>query len=329
MKRTLLKYLCCPSCSGDIEYAGAKPDGGEMIEGQLRCSGCGAGYPVIDGIPRFVSSDNYARSFGYQWNRFDRTQLDESLGIDLSRKRFFSETRWPQRLQGELILEAGCGMGRFTKHAASTGAEVVAFDYSSAIEANCRNNGHLPNVHFVQADIYRLPFRRVFNRLFCFGVLQHCPDPGKAFRALPSVVVPGGSLVVDVYHRSWKTLFWGQYYLRILTRRIPPNRLFPLVERYFDIVFRTTGRLRPLNDHVSKIASIVLGIADYRGLYSIEDAKMKELCLLDTFDKLSPRHDHPQTLRAISRWLEEAQLEAAEAAPGHNGIEARGIVPLR
>jgi len=53
---------------------------------------------------------------------------------------------------------------------------------------------------------------------------------------------------------------------------------------------------------------------------------MKEWCLLDTFDKLSPAHDHPQTIKTVQRWLNEAKLMDAAAVPGYNGIEARGKI---
>src|SRR5438067_13087891 len=113
--------------------------------------------------------ENYAESFGFQWNRFARTQLDEEGG-DLSRERFFSQTRWPRSLPGEVVVEAGCGAGRFTPHAASTGARVFSLDYSNAIVAAKKNNEHLTNVRFLRGDLRRLPFERGFaDRLFCFG----------------------------------------------------------------------------------------------------------------------------------------------------------------
>ena len=36
----------------------------------------GKKYEIINNIPRFVKSDNYANSFGLQWNKFRKTQLD-------------------------------------------------------------------------------------------------------------------------------------------------------------------------------------------------------------------------------------------------------------
>ena len=41
-------------------------------------------FPVVRGIPRFCPAVNYLDSFGFQWNQFDRTQLDVHSGADLS-----------------------------------------------------------------------------------------------------------------------------------------------------------------------------------------------------------------------------------------------------
>ena len=49
---------------------------------------------VVRGIPRFCAPDNYSESFGFQWNQFDRTQLDVHSGADLSQQRFYAETGW-------------------------------------------------------------------------------------------------------------------------------------------------------------------------------------------------------------------------------------------
>src|SRR6266852_6049339 len=45
--------LACPACRGDL-----RPDGAAT----LTCQGCGAGYPILDGIPSFVPGTALARS---------------------------------------------------------------------------------------------------------------------------------------------------------------------------------------------------------------------------------------------------------------------------
>jgi ubiquinone/menaquinone biosynthesis C-methylase UbiE len=60
-------------------------------------------------------------------------------------------------------------------------------DYSYAVDANYAFNGGKNNVFIVQAEVYKMPFREnFFDKLFCFGVLQHTPDPEKAFLLLPT-----------------------------------------------------------------------------------------------------------------------------------------------
>jgi len=324
MKKSVIPYLACPECQSALELIADPSQAGadEVESGELKCSGCAKSHPIIKHVPRFVGSENYADSFGYQWNKFSVTQLDENLGMSLSQDRFKNETNWPQRLDGELILEAGSGMGRFTRCAAETGALVFSFDYSTAIDANYSNNKVFANVHFFQADIRKPPFRKgQFDRVFCFGVLQHTPNPKESFQSLMSMAKPGGAIVADVYRKTWKTYFWGQYYLRVITTRIPPRKLFPIVKVYFEIVHWLTGLFLPLSSHFSKILSIVLGTADYRGLYPLEAKVMKEWCLLDTFDKLSPAFDQPQRIEDVETWIDRGLVSKAVVKPGYNGIE--------
>ena len=95
---------------------------GEIAEGSLACSSCHTTIPILQNIPRFVPSESYASSFGFQWNRFDRLQVDKFMNNDLSRDRFYKTTGWSDRLEGQRILEAGCGAGRFTDLALKAGA---------------------------------------------------------------------------------------------------------------------------------------------------------------------------------------------------------------
>src|SRR2546423_2848934 len=89
MRPSLLSLLACPACRHDLALGEAptRDLSGEVLSGALRCP-TGHTFPIHDGIPRFVPSENYARSFGFQWNRFDRTQLDQDLHVPLSETRF-------------------------------------------------------------------------------------------------------------------------------------------------------------------------------------------------------------------------------------------------
>jgi len=302
--------------------------GDEVLSGAL--VGGSDRFPILGGIPRFCPTENYAQTFGYQWTLFSATQLDSRAQWgNVSEGRLFAETEWPRRMEGDRILEAGCGMGRFTEALARTGAEVFAFDSSVAVESNVKNNGSLGNINFAQADIYAPPYERgSFDRIFCVGVIQHCPSPRGAFEALVSFLKPGGEIVIDVYRLSWRCLLLGKYYLRPLTRRLRPETLHGLVKTHVGWVYPLTGSLQRLTGAWGRKLSAVLAMADYRGVYEAPDDVLRVLAELDTFDMLSPMYDRPQTIVEVRRWFRDAALTDVVVRPGHNGIEARGRRPL-
>src|ERR1044072_6910655 len=217
MRRKLLELLCCPKCFGELNCIADPPSAAddEIIAGKLRCSGCNVEYLIKDSIPRFVPPDNYAESFGYQWNLFIRTQLDSYNGKEKSPNRFSSETGWTKEsLKGKWILDAGCGAGRFLDVASQNECDVVGIDLSSAIDASRKNLEGRKNVHLVQASIYELPFKKgAFAGCYCIGVIQHTPDPQKTVSALPQFVKKDGDIVVTIYERKpWTYLFCKYWY---------------------------------------------------------------------------------------------------------------------
>jgi SAM-dependent methyltransferase len=318
-------HLCCPSCRSGLKIV----DGdavGAIAEGTLECEGCGSIYPIVRSVPRFVPEENYAASFGLEWTAHARTQYDTTSGRAMSKQRFFEETRWPDDLRGQLVIEPGSGSGRFTEVAASTGAMVLSLDMSVAVDANYATNGRSENVLIVQGDITQMPFPYDYaDRLFCFGVLQHTPDPRRAFLSLPRHLRPGGSLVADVYVKSFGRYVLGtKYWVRPLTRRLPPKRLYRLVRRYVDLMWPAARVIRRI-PRTGPTVNWRLLVADYsRELGKggeVDDAVLKDWAYLDTFDMLSPQFDQPQTRGAVRRWCGEANLNDVEVVFGYNGIE--------
>ncbi len=284
-------------------------------------------YPVKGGIPRFVPASNYADNFGMQWNRFSKTQLDSHTGHPISADRFWSATGWtPGQLKGKMILDIGCGAGRFAEVALGAGAHVVALDYSSAVDACTANLREHSALQVVQGDIYALPFAPgSFDFVYSLGVLQHTPDVERAFFALPPMVRPGGALCVDFYGKSWKSLLLPKYWLRPITKRIPKPRLFDLLAKLVPLLLPVSvflGRVPLVGRHLKRIVPV----ANYVGTLPLTPQQQREWSLLDTFDWLSPAYDHPQTPQTVRAWLARAGLANVEVLhAGH--LVGRGTQP--
>ena len=176
--------LRCLGCSSKLD----NEDGGGYV-----CAACKRAYPKVNGIARFVDAQHYAASFGFQWHRYQKTQLDHDE-VRESEQNFRMKTALrPEELAGKLVLDVGCGMGRFAEVATRWGARVVGIDLSAAAEVAAKNLADRDFVAF-QADVFALPFApESFDVIYSVGVLHHTPDCEAAVKALGKYLKPGGS----------------------------------------------------------------------------------------------------------------------------------------
>ncbi|MFH1748826.1 MAG: methyltransferase domain-containing protein [Planctomycetota bacterium] len=206
----LLNLLCCPSCGGDLGLAGTPemdPDGHAMT-GELRCRSCGAAYPIRRGIPRFVPDvqerevSATVTGFGYEWCHVN-AQIEDNLFNATGTFLDFLQPVQPEYFQGRVVLDAGCGNGRFSYWSQRFGAKtVVGVDLSDSVEAAFHNTRMFPNVLILQADLLALPFKSAFDYAFSVGVLHHTADPRRSFDSMVRRVKPGGGVSAWVYGRE-------------------------------------------------------------------------------------------------------------------------------
>ena len=236
MKERLLDYLACPACGNALEFRSvAEKDGIEIISGELGCVACQRSFAIVRGIPRFANLEDIeadkqatADKFGWSWTEFsheDEKYDEEFLGwIAPVRPEFFKD---------KVVVEGGCGKGRHTRRVAGWGArDIVAVDLSAAVEVAFESTRGIENAHVIQADIYHLPLRRVFDYAFSVGVLHHLPDPRAGFRSLVAKVKPGGHASAWVYgaeNNKWIIRFVNPL-RESVTSRMPSRLLFHLAK---------------------------------------------------------------------------------------------------
>src|SRR4051812_17712411 len=171
----VLDRLRCPRCCGSFTQSGDA----------LACSE-GHRYPLTDGYYDFSgaardsATEDTFKSFGYEWTHFHETlPEDESYW-----QEYFGAVP-TEELRERVALDAGCGMGRFSRITARHVGSMVALDGSDAVVAAAANLASLPNVVVVRSDLREPPLAdRSFDLISCLGVLHHLEYPLEGFRSL-------------------------------------------------------------------------------------------------------------------------------------------------
>ena len=285
-----------------------REENGNVIEGRFVSST--AQYPIVRGIPRFVDhrAPEYADSFGYQWTRWPSVQFESrNAGKPMegyTRRMWETITGITDRLsRDQVVLDIGCGPGRFIEVARLKGAKVIGVDYSLAVEAAGSEFNADPDVCICQADALNLPFLTgSLNGAFSIGVLHHTPQPSRGVEEAARVVSPGGWLAIAVYGKggyydgrlvnAWRRIFarlWGAC-----------GHYPPLFYTYAVVSLRRL--LRPLPP-VNRAITAVL--------------PSKELpdftwSLIDTFDSVTPTYQSAHECHEVFAWLKRAGLRDIE-----------------
>jgi SAM-dependent methyltransferase len=306
----VLSVLKCISCRGQLE---------DRV-GELTCAGCGRKYPLVNGVVRFVDTQQYVGSFGFQWHVHARTQLDTEES-KRSERAFRRRTGFrPEDLAGKLVLDVGCGMGRFADVATRWGAHVVGVDLSLAAEVAARNMAGREATIF-QADVFHLPFAaESFDFIYSIGVLHHTPDCERAFKMLPGLLKPGGRIAIWLYsgYNNWYKM--SDVYRKV-TRRMSPRLLHRLCYGVVPLYgIHQVLRKIPL---VGRPASGALAYAIPMAFHPNRTWR-----ILDTFDWYSPWYQSKHTYEEVFRWFESCGLddlrviEQPIAVQGHKPLSA-------
>jgi SAM-dependent methyltransferase len=303
-----LDILQCLECQ-----AGLSPR-----EDRLVCQGCARSYPVVKNVPRFVGEQFYTSSFGFQWLKHDKTQLDDETS-SRSEKDFIKRTRLaPEDLAGKLVLDVGCGMGRYADVATRWGARVIGVDLSQAVEAAAKNLKDREAL-ILQADAFRLPFApESFDCIYSLGVLHHTPDCEKAVKGLARFLKPGGTLCVWLYSAYNRWYRMSDVYRKI-TRRMPPKLLHTVC--YGAIPLYAVHQVLRKIPLLGRPASGAI-----RYLIPMSFNADPQWRVLDTFDWYSPWYQSKHTYEEVFRWFESCGLE--HLTVGEIPVAVRGRKPL-
>lgn len=325
MQEKYLEILRCPVSGSKLDLIVKERLNDKIKEGSLiSVENPDLKYPITNFIPRFVPISNYADTFGFQWNKFSRTQLDSETKQPITHNRFWRATGWNAAdMKGKYILDVGCGSGRFAEVCLKSGAIVVAIDYSTAVDAAYNNLAGNDNLFIIQADVYHLPFaKEIFPFAYSLGVLQHTPDAKKSFDSMVPFVSSCGFICVDLYWKRLRTMLHTKYIFRPVTTRMNKDKLFSIVQRYTPKLLKISNVFIKI-PVIGKALSRFIPVANYNGIYKLTPKEQVEWSILDTFDWFSPAYDNPQTPATLKTWFANHDFQKVEVF--HEGhLVARG-----
>jgi len=270
----------------------------------------GGGFRVEKGVPRLLPSGGSGsaeqrtiEAFERQWRDFGDLERifgksPEEMAANLVGARVGGriDAAW---YRGRLVLDAGCGHGRYLHAFRSLGARVVGLDIGRGPEeVGIRPVGE--DVSLVQGSVLAPPFRAgSFDLVFSDGVIHHTPDAKGAFLALARLVAPGGALYIWVYPREgwFREAFFG-------TARAVTTRLPGFAVRWLSYV------LAPLTIFVRSYSGTKFGRASWAE------------CAQVVHDWIAPPLQSHHTYEEVAAWAREAGLGGLEQLPIPTGITA-------
>jgi len=110
-------------------------------------------------------------------------------------------------VRGRMVLDAGCGSGRYLRELDSRGAKAIGIDLSAPMLTRARQS--TPRI--ARADIRALPFdARSLDLVVCALALGDIAELELALQEIARVLRPGGRVIYSVVHPAGEAAGWSR-----------------------------------------------------------------------------------------------------------------------
>ncbi|MBN2010078.1 methyltransferase domain-containing protein [candidate division KSB1 bacterium] len=313
MKKNLLNYLCCPVCKSDLLLSAEQTHLDHILNGEIVCRTNSAHhFRILNGVPRFAPLDQEADkksrtadNFGYSWNVFNtRWDNDDIAFLD------FIHPVEKAAFKNKIVLDAGCGMGRFAMLAREYGAkEVLAIDLSHSVDVAFSETKEFDNIHILQGDIYNLPIKQDLIELaYSVGVLHHLPSPKHACYSILNLLKTSGTFVMWVYGREGNE--WIVRFINPIRNNITSKLPMPVLLSFSKFVgFFLWSILRLVYRPVNRCAPSISKYLPYNHYFKFTMTETLTQNIHTVFDHLLAPIAYYLSRDEIRSWLENANLK--------------------
>ncbi len=312
MQKKFLQYLIDPKTQEELKLNIRKADGENVIEGDLYSKS--NTYPIVRGVPRFAGykdDANYTKSFGYQWNKWSLIQFDsKNIG---KKMEGYTKMMWDkitgvtnEDLKNQVIVDIGCGPGRFLETIRDRNGIAIGIDLSDAVEAAGEIFKNDKNVLICQADVLSSPIKsNTVDGVFSIGVLHHTASPVSGFKEMTRILKQDGWISVSVYSTSgYYDSFFVHIYRKIFKFLWPVFKHYPALIYSYVTVYTFKAILM-----VPILRTLLRPFMSFFPFMNIKDI---DWSVLNTFDSVTPSNQSGHTMYEVFHWFKQAGLREIE-----------------
>ncbi|MCP5062686.1 MAG: methyltransferase domain-containing protein [Ignavibacteriae bacterium] len=345
MKKDLVNILECPQTHKGLTMEVFKEEDGDILDGMLYTDS--SWYAIFEGVPRMVPdkwfskkpfADRYKDKFpqevlpliDFSGTVTNNNKHQQTIGVftnewskyqnvgwniateDFNKKTLFYE----ENMKDKLVLDVGCGNGRYCYAATLQGANVIGVDLNDAIHFTYKNvKKH--GVQCVQGDILNLPFKKdTFNFIFSIGVLHHTQDTENGFKGLVPLLDKGGKISTTYYRKGTIMRELTDNVIRFFSTKMPDKMVWRL--SYIPSTIAKILRLIPVFKkygnwiHVDQIVHTAI----------VHMRPQHDIC----YDWWAPKIANRYKKSTIHSWYEDVDLNnISEIYYGPNAVAFKGV----
>jgi ubiquinone/menaquinone biosynthesis C-methylase UbiE/uncharacterized protein YbaR (Trm112 family) len=345
MKSNLLKFLVCPTCNGEFKEKIKKQTKNEILEGILKCTKCNEKFPITNGIPRFVVDETKdfvetEDAFSAKWRAYHKSYHEKNW-FNFQRNWYLERFQWDSLNNfnkflktRKFILDAGTGLGNSAKyHSTNKNSSVFALDASESIDFAYKKYGSESNIHFIQADIRKLPFKKnFFDYIFSDQVLHHTKNTRTSFKYLTRFLQLGGLISIYVYNKKAPIREFADDYIRSKTTKMSVKDCITF-SKEMTLLGKNLSKIKQkikIPNDIS-LLNIKAGTYDVQRLiywhflkcFWAEDNDFERSVGVN-FDWYSPKFAFRHTTKEVKTWYKECKLKILSFKEIESGISVTG-----
>jgi ubiquinone/menaquinone biosynthesis C-methylase UbiE len=346
LKSQLIDFIVCPICLNRFNLKIDIIKKNEIIKGKIICEN-NHKFHIRKGIPRLVVNEqkditNTEKPFSTKWKKFHKTYQNEKW-ISMQKKWFLDRFGWKNILEfkkflktRKYILEAGTGVGNTAFLLSSNKqSQIFAIDISNSIEFAYKKYDKVKNIHFIQADIQKMPFKKkFFDFILSDQVLHHTNNTKKSFKILTKHLQKKGIISVYIYKKKGPIREFTDDYIRKSSTKMSEKKCVEL-----------SKELSQLGKNLAKIKTKIKIPQDIpllkikAGTYDVQrfiywnfikcwwskDVPFEQ-SIATNFDWYFPKFAFRHTSNEVKKWFYDSKIKITHLNEIESGISISGTI---